>query len=480
MVTAPGAAEADTAWCERMLRAGMNLLRINSAHEDETAWLKVIDALRAAQQATGLACRVLMDLAGPKIRTGPIEASHDVVTWKLERDDRGRVLAPTRIPLLAQANLSEPASGPALVLSHADFAHLSAGGVLSFHDARGRRRKLHVAASGDGFVGETKHKAWIVQDTKALLHRNDKMDGGDILVHLSPAPARDPSIELAAGDLLVIAKTAAMGRAAKRGGELRVTKLPRLTCTLPEALDGVAVGHRVLIDDGKFEGVVERIAKHGDLTIRIRRAPPGGGKVRAEKGLNFPDSVLALPSLTEADRAILPFVTAHADLVGMSFVQTPEDVLDLHAELEKLGCRNIGIALKIETKAGFENLPRLLLTGMRRPPLSIMIARGDLAVEVGFERLAEVQAEILWHCEAAHVPAIWATQVLDTMARTGVPSRGEITDAASSVGAECVMLNKGPYVAEALRMLVDILGRMEGHRYKKRDILRRLHVSTFA
>jgi pyruvate kinase len=78
------------------------------------------------------------------------------------------------------------------------------------------------------------------------------------------------------------------------------------------------------------------------------------------------------------------------------------------------------------------------------------------------------------------VPAIWATQVLDTMARTGVPSRGEITDAASSVGAECVMLNKGPYVAEALRMLVDILGRMEGHRYKKRDILRRLHVSTFA
>ena len=86
-----------------------------------------------------------------------------------------------------------------------------------------------------------------------------------------------------------------------------------------------------------------------------------------------------------------------------------------------------------------------------------MIARGDLAVEVGFERLAEVQEEILWLCEASHVPAIWATQVLDTLARTGVPSRAEVTDAAASVAAECVMLNKGPFVDEAVRALADIL-----------------------
>jgi len=99
-------------------------------------------------------------------------------------------------------------------------------------------------------------------------------------------------------------------------------------------------------------------------------------------------------------------------------------------------------------------------------------------VELGFERLAEVQEEILWLCEASHVPAIWATQVLDTLARTGIPSRAEVTDAAASVAAECVMLNKGPHVEEAVVTLVDILRRMERHRYKKRNIFRRLHVST--
>ncbi len=80
---------------------------------------------------------------------------------------------------------------------------------------------------------------------------------------------------------------------------------------------------------------------------------------------------------------------------------------------------------------------------------------------------------------AAHVPAIWATQVLDTLARTGVPSRAEVTDAAASVAAECVMLNKGPFVEEAVRVLSDILRRMEKHRYKKRSLYRKLRVSSF-
>ena len=90
-----------------------------------------------------------------------------------------------------------------------------------------------------------------------------------------------------------------------------------------------------------------------------------------------------------------------------------------------------------------------------------MIARGDLAIECGYERLAEVQEEILWICEAAHMPAIWATQVLETLAKSGLPSRAEVTDAAMGVRAECVMLNKGPYIVEALEMLDDILRRME-------------------
>jgi pyruvate kinase len=122
----------------------------------------------------------------------------------------------------------------------------------------------------------------------------------------------------------------------------------------------------------------------------------------------------------------------------------------------------------------------MLLEAMKSPRCAVMIARGDLAVECGFERLAEAQEEILWLCEAAHVPVIWATQVLETLAKEGMPSRAEVTDAAMAHRAECVMLNKGPYIVEALRVLDDILRRMHGHQAKKRSMLPELQlVSSF-
>ncbi len=114
-----------------------------------------------------------------------------------------------------------------------------------------------------------------------------------------------------------------------------------------------------------------------------------------------------MPALSHDDLRALAFVVTRADAVSLSFVRSVEDIRALHDELARLGSVNVGVVLKIETRAGFDNLASLLLEGLRRPPLSVMIARGDLAVEIGFERLAEVQDEILWLCEAAHVPAIW-------------------------------------------------------------------------
>ena len=116
---------------------------------------------------------------------------------------------------------------------------------------------------------------------------------------------------------------------------------------------------------------------------------------------------------------------------------------------------------------------------MRRSRVGVMIARGDLAVETGYERMAELQEETLWLCEAAHLPVIWATQVLEQLAKTGLPSRAEITDAAMGERAECVMLNKGPYLVEAVRTLDDILRRMEAHQSKKTPRLRSLRLSQF-
>jgi pyruvate kinase len=208
--------------------------------------------------------------------------------------------------------------------------------------------------------------------------------------------------------------------------------------------------------------------------VRVESAGVAGVRLKAEKGINLPDTHLDIPALTEEDLAALPFVAEHADIVNLSFVRTPADVADLMARLTALGREDLDVVLKIETVEAFENLPQILLEAMRWPDIGVMIARGDLAVEAGFERMAEVQEEILWLCESAHVPVIWATQVLDSLARTGMPSRAEVTDAAMAERAEAVMLNKGPFVVDAITFLSGVLGRMQEHVSKKRTLLRQL------
>jgi pyruvate kinase len=116
---------------------------------------------------------------------------------------------------------------------------------------------------------------------------------------------------------------------------------------------------------------------------------------------------------------------------------------------------------------------------MRQYPAGVMIARGDLAVECGWERLAEIQEEILWMCEAAQLPVIWATQVLERKTKKGRPSRAEITDAAMSQRADCVMLNKGPHILAAIKMLDNILRRMQDHQHKKTPKLGKLKITEF-
>jgi pyruvate kinase len=233
------------------------------------------------------------------------------------------------------------------------------------------------------------------------------------------------------------------------------------------------VGQPVLFDDGK---IATEVAEAGaDVAVlRVTHTRAGGGKLGPEKGINIPLTEVVLPSLSADDLAAFEVAKTHADLIGLSFTRSEQDVVALQKLLTERGLAQ-GIVLKIETRAGFEALPRILLAALNRPNVAVMIARGDLAVECGFERLAEVQEEILWLCEAARVPTIWATQVLETLVKKGQATRAEISDAALSERAECVMLNKGPYIREAVRSLRDVLGRMHGHQRKKRSMLRSLH-----
>ncbi|WP_019498413.1 pyruvate kinase [Pseudanabaena sp. PCC 6802] len=247
-------------------------------------------------------------------------------------------------------------------------------------------------------------------------------------------------------------------------------------CTLPEVLDQVQVGEAVWIDDGHIGARIESITEEGVL-LRVTHASSKGNKLLPDKGLNFPDTDLNLSPLTEKDLQDLDFVAIHADIVGYSFVQEPADIELLQRELRaRLPERSPlpAIVAKIETPKAVRNLPELIVQAAGKQPFAIMIARGDLAVEIGYQRLAEIQEEILWLCEAAHVPVIWATQVLENLVKKGIPSRAEMTDAAMAERAECVMLNKGPFIADAVTILDDVLTRMETHQMKKTPQLRAL------
>jgi pyruvate kinase len=252
--------------------------------------------------------------------------------------------------------------------------------------------------------------------------------------------------------------------------------IPSIGVTLPEVFSYVRVGEQVWFDDGKIGGVVRTADAH-TIAVEITRARSKGEKLRSDKGINFPETELNLPALTEDDLAMLPFIARHADLIGYSFVRRPSDIHLLQRELAKVDAANLGIVLKIETRAAFERLPSLLLAAMRSARAGVMIARGDLAVECGFERTGEVQEEIMWIAEAARLPVIWATQVLEHVAKTGQASRPEISDAAMAERAECVMLNKGPYIVTAVKVLDNVLRRMESHQAKKSSLLRRLKIA---
>lgn len=236
----------------------------------------------------------------------------------------------------------------------------------------------------------------------------------------------------------------------------------------PALLARLTPGSQVWIDDGKLRLKVVT-AGPAAAVVEVAGARDKGVRLRPGKGVAVPGCDLDIPALTEDDLAALDIVAAEADVVGFSFVQRPEDVAALVEGLEarRGGRPRPAILLKIETALAVRNLPQLIVAAAAAGPAGVMIARGDLAVSLGFERLSEIQDEILWLCEAAQVPVVWATQVLDDLLHEGLPTRAEATDAAMAQRAECVMLNKGPHLVQAVAFLADVLARMDRHQEKK-------------
>ena len=370
MVTLATEAATDYEMVRSMIQRGATCMRINCAHDTTELWQCMIDHIRRAEQETGTPCKILMDLAGLKIRTASVLAPH--------------------------------------------------------------------------------HKKRVFKGDQILLSRSEPQLDGEAESGESIPSAVDQF---------------------------------QIGCTVPEILDLLAVDTPVYIDDGKIQTrVVDTRYSMPDeqpgILLEVTHASPKGVKLRPEKGLNFPDTVLPLSPLTEKDLSDLDFVATHADMIGYSFVQRPADIELLQHELDQRCGERLtrpAIVAKIETAIAVANLPELIIYAAGKQAFGVMIARGDLAVEIGYPRLTEIQEEILWICEAAHVPVIWATQVLESLVKNGAPSRGEMTDAAMAERAECVMLNKGPFVTEAIAVLDDVLTRMEAHQLKKTPQLRALH-----
>ncbi len=477
MVTMPSEAACDEQLLVDLLRAGMDVMRINCAHDDAEAWRHMAANLRKAERIVGRKCRIQADLAGPKLRTGSIGAAGHFVRIKPRRDVMGRTTEPARVWLASQESPAPaPPGATTLPLAAAFLAQLRAGDLLRVDDLRGRERALEIVGSeGESFLANAWRTLYAAQGAPCEILRDGEAVANGVLGEL---PAVIEPIPLERGETLVLTREALPGSAAVTDGSDGTTHPAQVHCTLPAAFDRARPGDRVWVDDGRIGGVVTS-NDGARIMLRISHTPPRGARLRAEKGINFPDTELGLVALTPKDLADLRTVVEFSDMIALSFLRTPQDVVRLEDELHALGAGHLGIVLKIENAAAFRNLPRILLASLRSPPVGVMVARGDLAVEVGFERLSEVQEEILWLCEAAHVPVIWATQVLEGLAKAGAPTRAEISDAVMSSRAECVMLNKGPQIVETVAFLADVLNRMEEHHEKRMSLLRRLSVSEF-
>jgi pyruvate kinase len=459
MVTAPDAEEATGAWADELLKAGADLLRINGAHESPAEWKAITSTFKSRAFTLGKPGRVVVDMPGPKLRTEVRQPEAAVLHLRRIKDRLGRTIAPTQVEIVSQYE-----GGAQLPVPVHWLAQLQKGDVIVMTDPAGRERSIVVDEPAENRLPAACDRSLYIMPGLHLAWRR-----GDAFMEegrTGMLPGLPGELRLKAGDTFLI----------NESGQNDDPATPTLAFPDPHLLAQVRAGERVVLDDGRIVAVVD--AAHPDrLRCRVQRALKSPTRLRSGKGVAFPDSELVLGHLGPQDEAVLKFALEHADGVNVSFVNSPEDVAVVAQRLREAGKPGFGMTLKLETRAAMHNLPAILFEALKYDPVGIMIARGDLAVELSFERLAEMQEELLWFGEACHIPVIWATQVLDTVAHSGLPTRAEITDAAMSMRAECVMLNKGPYLPMATQMLADIIGKMEAHQYKKRSLYRQLSVA---
>jgi pyruvate kinase len=467
MVTAPRAAGADHGFVRALLERGVDCVRIDCARGDKALWRDIVGNVRQAEKEFGRSCKVLVDLAGPRLRTGPVEAGPAVLRVKLPCDRFGDPLQPVELVLdgsgQAGAEATVDTTGrrrPArLAVDRKWLAKLEPGDRVLLRDLKGRKRSLAVEAR------LTEHEVVTVCSDDACIARGTELEheprgrrkGGKTRTGPLLAPAVE--IEVQPGTALLLTREGVPGGPERRDKRGRVVEPAHIACTEPAVFRFLEAGHTLWIDHGRIGGLVERVDKHG-ARLRITRARPEGERIAADQSIHLPDARVDLPALCERDLVPLDFACKHADLVG-TWVRGTEDVDRLADALRERGARHLGVVAWIETRQAVLNLPDIMAHCAGRHPFGVVIARSDLAVELGCEQLPAVEQQILRLCEAAHVPVLWSTRLLETLVRRDLPFRTEIVDAAIAERAECVLLKEGPYILQALAQLGPLLTRTQ-------------------
>ncbi|ANB61151.1 pyruvate kinase [Anoxybacteroides amylolyticum] len=454
---------------EQLLLRGMDIARINCAYDTPDVWKKMIDCVREAEVRLKQKgnrekrCRIYMDLPGPKIRIKRVVHEKRPLKLAVKKTKSGHMKEPL-IGLLSigkPPHLEDPSIAFVIEATAKEGVVLTVGDKLSFQDIRGRKRGLQViemvhptcakvvlkktAYLQERTILTCSHSHLFVRSFMLVPMKVPVQQGAYLKIYFDEA-----SLESSPSDVAI-----------------------KMTTTLPKAFHNVRAGHRLFIDDGKIFAIIQQVTdKYVEAKVVSTGKKPRTLKEGA--GLNLPDSFIHLnvSSMTEKDREYIPFICQHADMIGLSFVHTPKDVATLQAILAQHDASPITVVAKIETRAALHNLARILLEGLKLPSFAVMIARGDLAIEVGFEHMSIVQQEILALCRAAHIPVIWATQVLESLAKKGLPARAEISDVSLGQTAQCIMLNKGTYILEAVKMLSKILEKEEAYEKRERTIAR--------
>ncbi|DAB29899.1 MAG TPA: hypothetical protein CFH84_06775 [Sulfurimonas sp. UBA12504] len=469
MVTLPSyAAEYNGLLIHDLANVGVNAFRINTAHDDANIWKAMADIIVQINESrdANSKIKIFVDLAGPKIRTTKIRKINipiEIGSNKIQKDIlifHAKSMATISESLNEITRQKKPAR---IVVNKKLFKKIENGSVLKIIDVNSKKALIAVTDINDVFATATIDKKAYLDDTAKIYKKRTQGK----LLNIQKQPEL---IRLQKDDLLVIGPSDKEGSAALYDDAMNLIEPAYIGCSFSGIEKYVNIADKIFIDDGKI-GLVVVKKEETHITCKVILAKENGILVKEGKGINFPDSHIMTAAFTQNDRENIIPILDFADHISLSFCQSAQDIRDLKVLLRKQGREDIGIVAKIETKQAVSNMPEILEELLEWEKRAIMIARGDLAIEVGFEKLAYIQESLLDICDAAHIPVIWATQVLENQMKNNLPSRAEITDAAMSGRAECVMLNKGPFAIDTISVLKSILDDMHSISKKNRQLL---------